>query len=103
MQYKYSFTQYEGIPVEYIEREKLGQMNEGIDKIGRDILKHYEYEEEGQGFSAQSVYTLELVVTSAEKYHNAVNYIRKLLSFHPDLQSEVLRALEDAQAPDIEP
>jgi len=103
MQYKYSFIQYDGIPREYIERDKLGHMNEGMAEIGRKILKDYEYEEEIEGFSAQSVHTIELVVTSAEKYHNAVNYIRKLLSFHPDLQSEVLRALEDAQAPDIEP
>lgn len=102
MQYKHSFMQYDGIPREYIERDKLGHMNEGMAEIGRAILKNYEYQEEIGGFSAQSVHTIELVVTSAEKYHDAVNYIRKLLSFHPELQSKVLCALEDAQAPDVE-
>jgi len=102
MQYKYSFIQREGIPAEYIERDKQREMENGMFDIGKKIIDHYPYKSEIIESHGQTVYTLELMVTSAEKFQRAYESIGQMVSAHsPALAHEVFRILKEMQSPDV--
>jgi len=93
--------QFEGIPKEYIERDLEREKTKGIFEIAEKIKQNYDYEGETKGFSAQTVYTIELAVASAEKYRQAYQSIGKISSaYSPELARQLCRILEDMLIPD---
>ena len=93
--------QYEGIPQEQIERDLQREKTRVMKEIADKISENYDWESKTEGFSAQTVYTMELMVTSAERYYRACKSINALLSVKlPGVANEVRRLLEEMQMPD---
>ena len=71
-------------------------------EIGQAILRDYNYSAFVQ-HDGKIIYGIELTVTNAKKYYEALQSVERILIYHPDLQRAVRQVLEEMECPDNNP
>lgn len=104
MQFKQEFI-VEDWRLKYLDKgEMLRRYQEGkAADLGVKMLESYPFEIKKKSEHGETRYILEIIATTAKKYYAGYESIKKILAFHPELQSLVLERLREMQSPDIEP
>lgn len=104
MKYKHEFIQDDNLPPEYLYRDKQYQIRRCTQEITAAILRDYNFAT--TRIDTREIHRIELVVLSANKFHQGVSSIERMLfAFRPDLAREVLHIIDQMNEPDnlIEP